>query len=292
MVATIAARLGSAREATWIVEHGGTARAPALAERREAGEPLQYVLGRWPFRSVDLRVDPRVLIPRPETEQLVEVALGELDGIDGRSAGGRGAAREHRRRGGPAGHAATPRRCADLGTGSGAIALALATEGGATCPGIEVWATDDSVDALTVAGENLRHLATMDAAAAGRVRLAQGSWFDALPTDLAGGFDLIVSNPPYVAESEYERIDPTVRRWEPKRALVAAAGAGGVGGMAAIEAVIAGAPRWLRRPGALVVEIDPRQAQASLAAAGAAGFVTAATRRDLAGRVRILVARW
>ena len=269
LVASLAEQLGSRQEAVWIVDHAGTGLAQGLADRRRAGEPLQYVIGSWPFRTVELRVDPRVLIPRPETEHVVEVALGELDDMGW----------------------AEDRVGVDLGTGSGAIALSLATEGGAICPGLEVWATDSSVDALAVARENLDALGRKDPTAAGRVRLVGGWWFDALPPDLLGRVDLLVSNPPYVAESEFPDLDAVVREWEPRDALVAGTGTGGVEGMAAIEAIAAGAPRWLRPSGALVIEIAPSLAAPSVAAARKAGFGRVATVRDLTGRVRTLVAR-
>jgi len=271
LVASIAEQLGSRQEAVWLVDHAGAGLAQGLADRRKAGEPLQYVISSWPFRTVELHVDPRVLIPRPETEHVVGVALGEL----GRMGPGSGV-----------------RVCVDLGTGSGAIALSLAAEGGMICPGIEVWATDVSMDALNVAGENRERLGRTDPTAARRVRLAGGSWFDALPSGLVGRTDLLVSNPPYVAESEYPDLDPVVRDWEPRGALVASAGAGGVEGMADIEAIIAGAPRWLRRSGALVVEIAPSLAAPSVAAAREAGFDRVRTEPDLAGRARTLVAGW
>jgi len=278
----IADRLGSAREARWIVEHadGDVGRARESADRRAAGEPLQYVLGRWPFRSLDLVVDRRVLIPRPETEQLVEVALAELGALSSDRGVGPGQARSAS---GPVG--------VDLGTGSGAIALSLAVEGGPLAPGLVVWATDASGDALAVAGENLAELAGRDPVAAGRVRLSGGRWFDALPPAMVGTIDLLVSNPPYVAESDFPSLDPTVRDWEPHRALVAAPGSSGVGGMADIEAVIVGASRWLRPSGALVVEIDPSQGAPALDVARRAGFRRSRTRRDLAGRIRMVVAR-
>jgi len=285
LVASIAGRVGSKREAVWIVDHGGADRAPALADRRAGGEPLQYVLGRWPFRSVELRVDRRALIPRPETEQVVGVALEELDRI----CHGPGAS--------VCTTSITPvdrgsrRVCVDLGTGSGAIALSLATEGGAMCPDMQIWATDDSLQALELARENLGDLAAGDAVAAARVRLAHGSWFDPLPSELLGRVDLLVSNPPYVGVSEYPGLDPSVREWEPEGALVAERGAGGVDGMAAVEAILAGAPRWLSDWGAVVVEIAPQQADAAIDVARGAGFGQVATRRDLAGRLRMLVAR-
>ena len=275
LVAAIAARVGSAQEARWIVDHGGLDRARALADRRAAGEPLQYVLGRWPFRSLELQVDRRVLIPRPETEQVVEVALGELAlvlGLGGRRSAG-------------------PAMAVDLGTGSGAVALSLAVEGATDGDRLEVWATDASPDALDVARANLADLADADPVAAARVHLAQGRWFAALPPALMGRVDLVVSNPPYVAESDYAGLDPVVRDWEPHSALVSARGAAGVGGMADIEAIVAGAPRWLHRSGALVVEIAPSQAYAAIDAARRAGFSKVDTARDLAGRLRMLVAR-
>ncbi len=275
LVAAIAARVGSAQEARWIVDHGGVDRARALADRRAAGEPLQYVLGRWPFRSLELQVDRRVLIPRPETEQVVEVALGELALVLGH--GGR--------------RSAGPAMAVDLGTGSGAVALSLAVEGATDGDRLEVWATDASPDALDVARANLADLADADPVAAARVHLAQGRWFAALPPALMGRVDLVVSNPPYVAESDYAGLDPVVRDWEPHSALVSARGAAGVGGMADIEAIVAGAPRWLQSSGALVVEIDPSQAYAAIDAARRAGFSKVDTARDLAGRLRMLVAR-
>ncbi len=271
VVASIAEQLGSRQEAVWIVDHAGVDLAPALAERRRAGEPLQYVLGRWPFRSIELAVDPRVLIPRPETEQVVGVALRELERVPSGS--------EDRT------------VCLDLGTGSGAIALSLAVEGAAH-PGLAIWATDASVDALEVARANLAHLGRTDPAAAGRVRLAEGRWFEALPSSLAGRVDLLVSNPPYVTESEYPALDPTVRLWEPKEALVAGSDDAGVPGMAAIAAIISGAPAWLAPHGAMVIEIAPSLAGPSLAVARSAGFGSVSIERDLAGRLRTLVARW
>lgn len=287
LVAEVADRVGSAREAGWIVEHAETVAAGGargvrdvamgLAVRRAAGEPLQYVLGTWPFRSVELHVDRRVLIPRPETEQLVDVALDVLDRV--------AAARRE----------VTPDDdgplvCVDLGTGSGAIALSLAVEGPARGLPVEVWAVDVSADALDVARANLATLADRDPVAAGRVSLVEGSWFDALPDRLGRGVDLVVSNPPYVTEVEYDGLEPTVREWEPRIALVAPRGRGGVDGMADIESVVTGAGAWLRRDGGLVVELDPAQAHAAVEAARRAGFTTVGTSRDLAGRLRMLVA--
>ena len=133
-------------------------------------------------------------------------------------------------------------------------------------------------------------LAVTDPVAAARVTFAGGSWFGALPGRLAHRIDLVVANPPYVAEDEYADLDPGVRDWEPRSALVAARGQGGVAGMADIETVVAGAVAWLRPSGALIVELAPSQAYAAIDAARRAGFSTVGTARDLAGRLRMLVA--
>ena len=224
-----------------------------LLERRLRGEPLQYVLGRWGFRVLDLHVDERVLIPRPETEALAQMALEECRRLEARLA-------------------------VDLGTGSGAIALALAVE----WAGIEVWATDVSPDALAVAQANLAGLGRMGDG----VRLVEGSWYEALPPELAGVVDVIVSNPPYVAEFEVDDLPDEVRRWEPLEALVS-----GPTGLEDIERIVAEAPVWLARPGSLLVEIAPHQAAEAEGMARAAGFGSAAVWPDLTGRDRILLAR-
>jgi release factor glutamine methyltransferase len=224
-----------------------------MLERRLRGEPLQYVLGRWGFRVLDLYVDDRVLIPRPETEALTQMALEECRRLEARLA-------------------------VDLGTGSGAIALALAVE----WTGIEVWATDVSPDALAVARANVAGMGRIGAA----VRLAEGSWYEALPAELAGAVDVIVSNPPYVAEYEVEDLPDEVRAWEPLAALVS-----GPTGLEAIERIVAEAPLWLAHPGSLLVEIAPHQAAEAEALARAAGFGSAAVWPDLTGRDRILLAR-
>jgi release factor glutamine methyltransferase len=230
-----------------------------LLDRRVAGEPLQYVLGRWGFRCLDLYVDRRVLIPRPETETVVGAALEEIDRL-------------------AAAHGDRPLIAVDLGTGSGAIALSLALERAT----IEVWATDRSEAALAVVHANLAGAGRTG----GRVRTVAGEWFSALPPELRGGVDIVVSNPPYVAEAEVADLPPEVAEWEPMDALVA-----GPSGLEAIETIVAEAPAWLARPGAVVVEHAPSQAEAVVGWAHAAGFADAETRRDLAGRPRMLVAR-
>jgi release factor glutamine methyltransferase len=237
------------------------ARFLAMVERRAAGEPLQYVLGSWGFRGLDLFVDDRVLIPRPETEQVVEAALGELDRLTS-----------------GAGDQRAP-VVVDLGTGSGAIALAVATER----PGTVVWATDVSAGALEVASANLAGTGTRGAT---RVRLVRGCWWDALPAALQGVVDLVISNPPYISSGEMGTLPAEVAGWEPRTALEA-----GVSGLEAIEVIIAGARRWLRPGGALVLEMAPSQAGPVAGLARAAGFSGVEVRDDLAGRPRTLVAR-
>lgn len=249
-------------EARWLVEEAApdmdgpvTKRAIAhldsMLARRAAGEPLQYVLGRWAFRSLDLLVDRRVLIPRPETEVVAGAAVEEAKRIDARVA-------------------------VDLGTGSGAIALALATE----VATLEVWATDHSTDALDVARANLAG----SGRAGCRVRLAHGDWFDALPDDLRGAIGVVVSNPPYVATGD--ELPDDVEQWEPSEALLA-----GDDGLDDIRRIVADAPPWLTRPGALVLELAPQQAMTVGALAYGAGFDDVMIGRDLSDRERYLVAR-
>ncbi|HWG73276.1 MAG TPA: peptide chain release factor N(5)-glutamine methyltransferase [Acidimicrobiales bacterium] len=266
-----ARRLGSELESRRLVEESAVADWPfaldevvttradryfeSMVERRAAGEPLQYVLGRWGFRGLDLFVDRRVLIPRPETEQVVSVALGALD---------------RRAPGSPT--------VVDLGTGSGAIAISVAVER----PGTAVWATDVSEEALAVATANLA--GTAGRAAAG-VHLVHGSWWSALPSELAGTVDVAVSNPPYISAGEMGNLDAVVAGWEPRQALE-----GGPTGLEAIERVIEGAPGWLAPGGALVVEIAPHQAGTARALARTAGFRHVVVHHDLAGRDRVLLA--
>lgn len=237
-----------------------------LVDRRIRGEPLQYVLGSWSFRGLDLMVDRRVLIPRPETEQVVEVALEE--------AVRRGLRRVRRHLTLVDVEASVA--VADLGTGSGAIALALDAE----LPDVTVWATDANPDALDVARANVA------GCAATRVRIAHGSWFEALPETLRGHLELVVSNPPYVAEHEVSSLPEEVLGFEPRDALVA-----GPTGYEALEHLLARARDWLVPDGVLVCELAPHQADAMRERAQRHGYVDVAVRMDLAGRQRVLVAR-
>jgi release factor glutamine methyltransferase len=284
LMASVSSRLAAASEARWIVAQAAalapgqllaafdTAVSPeaveaaqAMTERRVAGEPLQYVLGTWSFRHLEVVVDARALVPRPETEQVVEAGLVELrrlSGLPGRTAKGM--------------------TVVDLGTGSGVIALSMARE---TTGDVEVWATDASPAALALAGANLSRLADSHPGAAARVRLAEGSWFGALPDALRNGVQLVVSNPPYVSAAEWTVLDPEIRDHEPRAALVP-----GPSGLEALEVLIEGARRWLAPGGSLVLEMAPHQATAVRTMAERAGYVDVGVRPDLAGRDRILVA--
>jgi len=242
-------------------------RVAAMVARRLDGEPLQYVLGSWSFRGIDLFVDPRVLIPRPETELTAQLALDEAVRLGAR-----------RGRRAVSSDSEASFVVADLGTGSGAIAIALATE----LPDAEVWATDVSTDALAVARANLAGAGS----AAARVRVAEGDWFAAIPDDRRGRLHVVVSNPPYVTEAEVRELPREVADHEPRGALVS-----GATGLESIERILADAPGWLGPRGAVVVELDPRRAAPAVALALAAGFGEARVERDLAGRARVLVAR-
>ncbi len=266
-------KLGTPHEATWIiseasgaegsellliledpVSEGGMARLDRMLSRREAGEPLQYVLGHWGFRELDLMVDDRVLIPRPETETVTGIALDELDRLGGRH---------------------TETTVIDLGTGSGAIALSIAAERVRT----RVWATDTSADALVVARANAAGLGR----AASRVTLSEGSWFSALPDSLRGEVDLVVSNPPYVALGA--ALPAEVSDHEPEQALYS-----GSDGLDDVRTIIECAAEWLNESGVLVCELSPEQAPAAQAFAEPL-FGEVVVAPDLNGRPRALVAR-
>ena len=232
----------------------GVAAIDKMTDRRLAGEPLQYVLGEWSFRHLELYLDHRVLIPRPETEVVAGVAVDEL-------------------------HRLAPHHgaivAADLGTGSGAIGLSLVTEH----QGVEIWLTDVSDAALAVVRANLSGTGR----AAVRARIAAGCWFEALPADLRGKLGLVVANPPYIADSE--TLPPEVERWEPHGALFS-----GPTGTEHLELLIREAPNWLQAAGSLVLEMSPTQI-APMATEAAKWFDEVGVRVDLAGRERVLVAK-
>jgi release factor glutamine methyltransferase len=282
LISELAATVGARHEARFIVEEvlgslrgdGEGVVSPVdvetvrvLAARRRAGEPLQYVLGHWAFRALDLLVDRRVLIPRPETEQVVEVALGEL-------------AR--------AGLAALT--VVDAGTGSGAIALSLATELAPRHPGASVWGTDASPEALAVARANVDRVRRQHGGPVLPVEFVEGNWLDPLPPRLRGAVDLVVSNPPYVSRREWSDLPGEVR-CEPVAALVACDGSDGTPGLRDVEAVLAGSWTWLARPGAVVIELAPQQADAAALMARGMGYQDVRVAVDLARRPRALVGR-
>ena len=223
-------------------------RALELVERRGKREPLAYVLGEWGFRRLTLKTDGRALVPRPETEILVERALALIEQLE-------------------------QPRVLDAGTGSGAIALAIADEH----PGARVVAIDSSREALELAREN--------AAACGlEIELRQGDLRGPIARDpVAGEFDLVVSNPPYVLPEEIELLEPEVRDWEPREALV---------GVGVPEAVAERARELLVPGGWLAIELGEGQQAAYAALVGDLGYEAATITNDLTGRERVVVARW
>jgi len=232
----------------------GVAHLDSMLARLDTGEPLQYVLGRWGFRHLDLMVDRRVLIPRPETERVVEVALQKARSMD------------------------MPIVCADLGTGSGAIGLSLALE--LPIEGVTVWMTDRSSDALDVARANAAGIGR----SAAKVRITEGDWFEALPDELRGGLSLIVSNPPYVADDDPD-LESIVREWEPPTALFA-----GSDGLDEVRRIVAEAAAWLSPGGWLVLEIGASHGELVSALLRAAGFDDVSVSTDLGGHDRVVAA--
>jgi len=213
-----------------------------LVARREAREPLAYVLGEWGFRRLTLLVDRRVLVPRAETEAVVERCLRRIAGL------------------------AEP-RVLDVGTGSGAIALAIADEH----PGARVTGIDASAGALEVASANAH-------ATGLHVELREWDLFVGLPE---GPWELVVSNPPYVLPEELDALQPEVREWEPEEALI---------GVGATEAVARGALDVLVANGALALEVAGGDAARVATMLAELGYVEVTTTKDLAGRDRVVEA--
>jgi release factor glutamine methyltransferase len=223
----------------------------AFADRRLAREPVARIVGSKEFWSLKLRVDATTLVPRPETETVVETALVTID------AGGL---------------CARPLRIADLGTGSGALLLALLVE----LPNAFGIGTDMSVGALRVARDNAR-----------RLRLTRAAFVACdMSAALAGTYDLIVANPPYIASSEIAATAPEVRNYDPRSALD-----GGADGLDYYRAIAGTAPALLKPAGALVVELGAGQAPAVAALFAAAGLEPSPPRADLHGVPRALVAQ-
>jgi release factor glutamine methyltransferase len=243
-----------ARSRTWLLAHGDDDIAPdnatrflALVERRVAGEPVAYLAGSRGFWTLDLAVTPATLVPRPETELLVELALERIP-VDAET------------------------RVADLGTGSGAIALAIAKER----PRARVVATDASGDALEIARGNAKRNGI------GNVEFRQGDWLAPLSGET---FDLIASNPPYIALGD-PHLDEGDLRFEPPSAL-----SSGTDGLDAIRTIVRHAPVHLREGGWLLLEHGWEQGEAVRVLLREAGFVEIATERDLEGRDRVTLGR-
>ena len=218
----------------------------ANVSRREQREPLAYILGEWGFRRLTLKTDPRALIPRPETEIVVERALDHIRDVEEPSV-------------------------LDVGTGTGAIALAIADES----PAARVTAVDVSPDALALARENLELTGVN-----GRVRLVEHDLTSGLGD---GNFDLVVSNPPYVEPEELLTLQPEVRDWEPHVALVASG---------ATEAVARAATQALRPGGWLVLETAACSGERVRSLLDELGYDHVTITPDLAGRDRVVEGKW
>src|SRR5215211_5804264 len=232
----------------------GSSRAfAAMVRRRVRREPVAYILGRKGFRRIELLVDRRVLIPRPETELLVDEALSLSRQAE-----------------------PEPFNVLDVGTGSGAIALAIADE----IPRAHVVAIDTSMDALGVTVTNAERLGLstrLDVVSRG---------ISSLPPDGPDGepFDLVLANLPYVRDSEWQGLEPEIREYEPREALVA-----GPTGFEAIEALLAALRGPVGLPAAIALEVAAGQAERVAELAGATGFTSTEVRRDLAGIERVVV---
>jgi release factor glutamine methyltransferase len=236
----------------------------SMLARRIAREPLQYIVGRQEFWSLDFVATPDVLIPRPETELLVELAIEALCGFPRAPGEGQG---EGKRR------AAQPLTVCDLGTGSGCIAVALACE----LPGAEIWALDSSRPALAVAMTNARRHRVAD-----RIHFVESDLFAAVDGQC---FDAIIANPPYVSSVELERLQPELA-WEPRHALD-----GGPAGLDVIRRLVNAAPEYLVDGGWLIMEIGADQPEPVRALAESVQFSEVSVRTDYAGLPRVLLAR-
>ena len=227
-----------------------------LLVRRLNREPLAYITGRQEFWSLDFLVSGDVLVPRPETEMLVEFALSHL----------------------PEANNNELPRILELGTGSGAIAVALASE----LPQAQIIATEISPAALAIARRNASRNGVSDA-----IRFLEGDLFSALAEDLENYFDLIISNPPYIPRDEISTLDAEVSRWEPHAALD-----GGVDGLDFYRRIAEQAPAYLRQYGAVAVEIGAAMgAVVSALFRNRAAYVDTQVHQDYSGRDRVVLAR-
>ncbi len=218
-----------------------------LVARRSRREPLQYIIGETDFFNSNLKIDDRALIPRPESEEMVEMVTGKLT--------------------------ESPQSILDLGTGSGALALALARH----YPQANVLAVDNCARALELANENIAA-----AGLAGRVETILSNWFERLE----GKYSLIISNPPYLGKEEWESAQPEVREHEPRTALVAENS-----GLADLEKIIEGVASFLSPEGLVALETGPEQHGFLTEIAAKAGFSEIESKKDLGGRDRFLFLR-
>lgn len=230
-------------------EPADTASLEPLIRRRLAAEPIAYILGRWEFFSIDLAVEPPLLVPRPETEHLVEAAIEHI----GRR----------------------PARVLDLCTGTGCVAIAIARN----APVSGIVATDIHPVALRVAASNAAEYGIP-------LEVRPGDLYAAL-ADGAGPFDVIVSNPPYVAEATWDTLAPDIRNFEDRGALLS-----GPDGLDCIRRIVRDAPLWLSPGGMLAVEIGEEQAAAARALFAERGFQDVSIRQDLAGHDRVITGVW
>ncbi len=224
----------------------------ALIARRIKREPIAYILGQKEFYSLDFEVTPAVLIPRPETEFVVGAALEFIAG--------------------------TPNaRVLDIGTGSGAIAIAIAVN----APRVRIAAVDISADAIAVASRNARRHRVEN-----RVTFRRADCFDVLDGPALGAFDVIVSNPPYLDDTEIASLEADVRGFEPRVAMSA-----GADGLDILRRIVAGVPAHLARGGELIVEVAAGQAAAVAKLVEQAGLRVVTVINDFAGHPRVVVAR-
>jgi release factor glutamine methyltransferase len=217
----------------------------SLVSRRLHGEPIAYILGKKGFHNIELQVGPGVLIPRPETELLVEIALSEIAKLN------------------------KPTKVLDLGTGSGAIALSIAS----TAPLASLLATDRSAEALAIAKHNAQFLNLTD-----RVQFSQGNWYEAVVQ--LNQFDVIVSNPPYIANQDPHLTQGDLR-FEPESALTDYAS-----GLSCLELIIAGADQYLKAGGLIAVEHGFDQSEAVVELMKGVGLIDVQAHLDLAGHCR------
>jgi len=275
------------REPERVLTDAEARRFSGFTGRRERREPVAYIIGRRAFRTIELEVGPGALVPRPETETLVEVALAELARLDARLDRELGVEEASSAAAGPdaaeRGETAAPRRPAprvprllDVGTGSGAVALAVASEH----PGVRVVGVDIDSRALDIAGRNARRLGLTE-----RVELFESDLFDGLPE--GARFDLIVSNPPYLTEDELAGVEREVRVYEPRHALL-----GGSSGLDVHERLVPGALPFLEPGGLLAVEIHEGRAVEVTALFKATGrYAEVTVHDDLGGAPRVVRGR-